>query len=246
VLCNVSDVAGNQAQVASDTVTIDTVAPSLSVSHAVDGANGWNVTSPVTETVTAADSGSGLTGTPQCIVDSTSAALAAGSAGTWTFPVSGDGSNAITCNVSDNAGNAAAAANDTANTDIAKPTVSVTGVSNGASYLLNGVPVAGCSTSDATSGVATNAAVSTSGGPVGLITATCSGATDYAGNAGSASAMYTVNYDTGAGFLAPSEQRASCQHRESWQDLSGQVPVEGCERRLRQLARSGQVGQLQE
>ncbi|MDX1522080.1 MAG: PxKF domain-containing protein, partial [Anaerolineae bacterium] len=59
-------------------------------------------------------------------------------------------------------------------------------------------------TSDALSGVATAASLSTSGGPgVGTFTATCSGATDKAGNAGaSASVTYSVVYNF-SGFLRP-------------------------------------------
>jgi hypothetical protein len=40
----------------------DTTPPSIAVTHTVDGQNGYNVSSPVTETVTASDSGSGLGG----------------------------------------------------------------------------------------------------------------------------------------------------------------------------------------
>jgi hypothetical protein len=93
---------------------------------------------------------------------------------------------------------------DTQNFKIDKtaPTVSVTGVSNGATYTLGSVPAAGCSTTDGLSGVAAFASLSSSGGPVGSVTATCSGALDYAGNSGSASVTYSVIYAWN-GFFQP-------------------------------------------
>ena len=47
-------------------------------------------------------------------------------------------------------------------------------------------------TSDATSGVEVFATISLAGGPSGAITASCLGASDYAGNEGSASVTYYV------------------------------------------------------
>jgi hypothetical protein len=101
----------------------------------------------------------------------------------------------------DNAGNSAS---DTQSfkIDQTAPVVAVTGVTDGATYTLGSVPVAGCNTSDALSGVATYATLSSSGGPVGFITATCSGASDNAGNTGSASATYRVIYAWN-GFFQP-------------------------------------------
>jgi hypothetical protein len=86
--------------------------------------------------------------------------------------------------------------------DATPPAVTVTGVSDGATYILGSVPAAGCDTQDATSGVATEASLSSNGGPVGSITTTCGGAEDYAGNAGSASVTYSVIYDWD-GFFRP-------------------------------------------
>jgi hypothetical protein len=89
--------------------------------------------------------------------------------------------------------------------DKTAPVVTVTGVSNGASYTLGSVPTAGCSTTDALSGVATQATLSVTGGNAdgtGSFTATCGGATDNAGNNGSASATYTVAYNW-TGFFQP-------------------------------------------
>jgi hypothetical protein len=84
--------------------------------------------------------------------------------------------------------------------------VSVTGVTNGASYLLGAVPAAGCSTSDNASGVAVLATASISGGTanhVGAFTATCSGGKDNAGNTAPAvSVTYKVSY-VFKGFFPP-------------------------------------------
>jgi predicted extracellular nuclease len=90
--------------------------------------------------------------------------------------------------------------------DEVPPVVSVTGVTDGATYLLGLAPVAGCSTTDALSGVATNASVGISGGTslgVGQFTATCSGAVDKVGNsADPVSVHYTVTFAF-SGFASP-------------------------------------------
>ncbi len=110
--------------------------------------------------------------------------------------------------VSDAAGNVSDPSNVvTVMIDKTRPTVSVTGVANGAQYVSGAVPAAGCQTSDALSGVATFAtvAVTTTGSNgVGSFTATCTGAIDVAGNpqAAPVSATYSVVYGFG-GFLSP-------------------------------------------
>jgi dipeptidyl aminopeptidase/acylaminoacyl peptidase len=87
--------------------------------------------------------------------------------------------------------------------DATAPTVTVTGVRDGTQYVLGSVPAAGCSTTDATSGVRTAAAVSVTGGPVGTVTATCTGAADNAGNAAApASVTYVVKDRACAGVAA--------------------------------------------
>ncbi len=96
--------------------------------------------------------------------------------------------------------------------DAAKPVTTVTGVAEGANYELGSVSQAGCSSTDALSGVATEATVVLTGGDaqgVGSITATCSGALDRAGNAADPAAVhFTVSnpasetYDF-TGFLQP-------------------------------------------
>lgn len=90
--------------------------------------------------------------------------------------------------------------------DATPPSVVVTGVSNGGSYPLGAVPVAGCSTADSMSGVAANATPNVTGGTtngIGNLTATCSGAIDNAGNtAAPVSVTYSVQYNF-LGFFAP-------------------------------------------
>jgi X-Pro dipeptidyl-peptidase len=96
--------------------------------------------------------------------------------------------------------------------DATAPTVAVSGVANGARYVLGSVPAAACATSDATSGVQTFAALALTGGTasgIGHYTATCSGGTDVAGNAPTtpASAAYDVIYNWG-GFAGPTQIKA--------------------------------------
>jgi hypothetical protein len=95
--------------------------------------------------------------------------------------------------------------------DTTPPVVTVTGVTDGATYAPGAVPVAGCSTIDPepSSGVATEAAPVTAGGPTEF-TVTCSGAVDEAGNIGNtAVARYTVRtavYQF-SGFKPPVDNR---------------------------------------
>ncbi|MGZ4888499.1 MAG: PxKF domain-containing protein, partial [Candidatus Angelobacter sp.] len=90
--------------------------------------------------------------------------------------------------------------------DTTSPLVVLNGVTNGATYTLGAVPAASCSTSDSVTGVAVQAALSITGGTangVGHFTATCSGATDGAGNiAAPVSASYDVDYIFN-GFFSP-------------------------------------------
>ncbi|MCO5176878.1 MAG: hypothetical protein M9890_07925 [Thermomicrobiales bacterium] len=99
--------------------------------------------------------------------------------------------------------------------DATPPTVLYFGPSDGSSYLPGTVPEAGCTTLDALSGVATNATLSTSGGPSGSITVTCSGATD---NAGNTAAAVSVTYNI-VDTTAPSITYIF--------DTNGTVPVNG-------------------
>ncbi len=90
--------------------------------------------------------------------------------------------------------------------DTTPPTVAVTGVAKNHVYPVGAVPVAGCATTDHTSGVAAIASVTISGTSshgTGVFTATCAGAVDKAGNhAKPVSVRFTVAYRFG-GFTAP-------------------------------------------
>jgi hypothetical protein len=86
------------------------------------------------------------------------------------------------------------------------PGVTIAGVKDGATYTLGAVPTATVSASDATSGLAGPATLTTSGGqPNGVGTFTVTGsATDRAGNVGTATATYRVVYGYGSTlFLQP-------------------------------------------
>lgn len=119
-----------------------------------------------------------------------------------TISAEGSGLTA-SASVSDMAGNTTTATSaPPVNIDKTAPIVSVTGVAQDATYTLGAVPVAGCSTADPLSGVKTFASVSIAGGPVGTMTATCTGAEDNAGNTASAQATYRVVF-AWAGFFQP-------------------------------------------
>src|SRR5262249_7268846 len=138
-------------------------------SPAANGA-GWN-NSDVTVTWNWTDSGAGID-TANCTTSSTS---------------SGEGELTLTASCSDNAGNSGTASY-TVKVDKTAPVVTVTGVSNGASYPQGSVPVAGCDEQDSLSQIATPATLNVTGGNgngTGNFTATCSGATDNAGNVSS-------------------------------------------------------------
>jgi hypothetical protein len=187
-----TDDLGNTESVKTATVKIDTANPTITGS-ASPAANplGWN-NSNVTVSFSCAD---GLSGIDTCEAAHT---------------LNSDGaSQSVTGQAKDNAGNQASATVSGINIDKTKPVVAVSGVSSGATYVLGSVPAAGCSTSDALSGVKTAATLSSSGGPVGSITASCNGAEDKAGNTNSASVTYTVNYNF-TGFFAPVDNDPTC------------------------------------
>lgn len=181
-----TDNAGNVSAPATATVNIDKTAPTaIATAAPAPNANGWNNTD-VTVTFTGTD---GLSGIASC---TTPAVLGEGAGQSATG----------TC--TDNAGNVSAPATaSNINVDKTAPVVAVTGVTDGATYIVGGVPAAGCATTDTLSGVAASATASTAGGPLGTVTVTCAGATDKAGNSAAAvTATYTVTYAF-CGFKQP-------------------------------------------
>jgi hypothetical protein len=146
---------------------------------APDGNNGWYVNNvSLVWTVTEAESPGSLVKTG-CVNQNITADQA---------------STTYSCSAT-STGGSAAQVDVSIKRDATDPVVTVTGVVNGATYQLGSVPVAGCNTTDAMSGVFTSATVGTTGGPVvGSFTANCTGAADNAGNTNSASATYNVIY----------------------------------------------------
>ena len=207
-----TDRAGNTAP--ADTATspdfkIDKTAPLVAyqTGSATPAANaaGWNNTN-VTVTFEANDQLSGM--------GATDAAKTA----TNTATTTGEGTNISVGSpaFTDRAGNSAAAGTATSSDfkiDKTKPVVTVTGVSNGATYTTGNVPTPDCDTQDQPnlSGVKTDASVNVTGGTggFGTLTATCSGAVDNADN--NQAAPVSVTYSVKAafdGFLQPIDGHA--------------------------------------
>lgn len=161
-------------------LSLDSAGPvaSPTQSPAANGA-GWN-NSDVTVTWNWSDSGVGID-PANCTMSSTS---------------TGEGELTLTASCRDQVGNEGTASYDV-KVDKTAPVVTVTGVSNGATYPYGSVLTPGCNSQDALSGVATPATLSVTGGNpdgTGNFTATCSSATDNAGNSSSpVSASYTVS-----------------------------------------------------
>jgi hypothetical protein len=185
----------------------DITAPLVTFSRTpAANANGWN-NAAVSVTFTCSDPNvpplvSGLKS-----IGVTGAASAESATSPLAVAIAGEGAGQqVTATCTDNAGNAASAAVADISIDSTAPVVTVTGVTQGATYVLGAVPVAACSTADALSGVATPASLSLTGGTgggVGTFTASCGGAQDRAGNPGATVAVtYSVQYAF-TGFLAP-------------------------------------------
>jgi microsomal dipeptidase-like Zn-dependent dipeptidase len=183
-----ADNAGNVESATALTIRIDRTAPTITASRSpASNSAGWNA-GTVTMAFSCSDALSGIETcpAPRLLADEGAQQSASGDA-------------------IDKAGNSATAAMTGVNIDRTAPAVSVTGVTDGAVYDLGAVPAAGCSTSDALSGVATPAGVAVAGGTshgVGIFTVTCAGASDVAGNTGSATASYAVHY-VFTGFMSP-------------------------------------------
>jgi len=187
------DNAGNTASVSVTYTVTDGSAPLITYTldpATPNGANGW-YTSDVTLTWTVVEPE-----TPDTLTQ----------VGCANQTITADRAEKVYSCSATSAGGAAARVDVTIRRDATAPDVAVTGIADGAVYTLGDVPAAGCTTTDATSGVATAATISTSGGPVGEITATCSSAVDNAGNVSSASATYTVLYDW-QGFVSTTDDR---------------------------------------
>lgn len=208
---------GNTASTSSDntvTVNLDTAPPTANPTQSPAPApSGWNNTN-VTVTWNWSDNAGGSG------IDAANCTTSSVSSGEGTLTL-----NAICKDVAGNQGNASY----TVQIDKTTPDVTVSGVSDGASYTLGSVPTAACSTSDALSGVATQATVSVTGGNAdgtGSFTATCDGATDNAGNsADPVSVSYTVSAPVDVcttTALRDNFNRANGGLGSKWAGLTGQ------------------------
>lgn len=184
------------------TVQRDTMAPSVSATATRADTTAYTVGTWTNQAVTVHASCSDSTsGVASCPSDQT---------------VMADGSTTASGTVTDVAGNSAALSFGPILIDTVAPSVAVTGPTGGATYSTSNVPAAGCSTTDADSGVATTATVQLTGGPVGAVTATCSGGTDAAGNAAPPVAVsYTVAVVAAEWAYSPSGVVASSEHAVS-------------------------------
>jgi len=159
----------------------------ITLSTTLNG-GGWTNT-PVTAELRATDSGSGIDQLRYWIDDGPVNVAEGNSA---ALPLASEGSYVVGLRAIDNAGYVSRQATQVVRIDLHPPVVAVTGVREGATYA-GAAPAAGCSTTDALSGVATNASVSIARGGRGQFTATCSGGKDNAGNfAQPVSVNYTV------------------------------------------------------
>jgi hypothetical protein len=201
--------ATNGGGTASKSVTIphDVTSPTIigSASPAAN-ANGWS-NSSVTVSFTCTDATSGVASctAPQNLNE-------------------GAGQS-VSGNAADKAGNTANTQITGINVDLAAPVVTVTGVTNGATYTLGSIPAAGCSTTDILSGVQTNAILSVTGGNAdgtGTFTASCTGALDKAGNPG---ATASVTYQVSGGSTGPIKTGALTIG--FWQNKNGQAIITG-------------------
>jgi alpha-tubulin suppressor-like RCC1 family protein len=184
-----TDAAGNRGSATTSFKYDATPSTVTAAASTQPNANGW-YNGDVSVVFSCADA---LSGVASCPTDQ-------------TLSTEGAAVSSSAQSASDLAGNTSAPSNVvTVKLDRTAPVVSVTGVTNGASYPLGSAPAAACSTTDALSGVATAATLSITGGNAagtGSFTATCAGATDKAGNTASASVNYTVAYRW-SGFFQP-------------------------------------------
>ncbi len=177
----VTDIAGNSTTV-NAIVRLDRTAPTISasVTPTPNGA-GWGHPSSATVAFSCLDTGGSGLASGACPPSQT---------------VSAEGVTSVSASVTDRAGNQASIA-AVVRIDRTAPVVTV---------VISAPPhVAGCSTSDPLSGVAVQASLTTTTARVNGIpttTAVCSGATDIAGNTGSATATFVAPMAF-SGFLSP-------------------------------------------
>lgn len=198
-----TDSAGNVEARQSFALKLDHTLPTTSaaVTTGTAGSNSWYTSSSVTVALSPSDGsgGSGLATTYYAVDNPACGPSSTGScASGTTVSVSGDGQHTVYFFSTDSAGNSESRETFAVKIDHTAPSVAVTGASDGATYTYGSVPKAGCQTSDATAGIqaqatATVSQLTGSPGHTGTFSATCSGASDEAGNSTTAvTAQYTV------------------------------------------------------
>lgn len=180
----------------TDTVEVavaDTTPPSTSaLITGTSGSGGWYV-SPVMVDLVATDNCSGVSEVFYSVDGS--GTTVPGSAVNITIP--GDGIHTLGFYAVDGGGNIEALRTLGISIDQTPPDITVTGVTDGATYSLGSVPVAGYTATDATSGMATSSDSLTGGDECGLGTFSYGvNASDIAGNSASESAAYEVTATT--------------------------------------------------
>jgi outer membrane protein assembly factor BamB len=139
--------------------------PTISVTHTVDGSGGWNKRTPVAVAIAASDPDDGLAAKPACTDSRNAGAPVAlnvsGTASPYSTLVSGDGTHAISCTISDKSG-ASSSAKDTVNLDATAPAIGITH-----RRILGGYTIT-VTASDATSGLSTAPACTDNAGPLAL------------------------------------------------------------------------------
>ncbi|HEV8404110.1 MAG TPA: PxKF domain-containing protein [Candidatus Limnocylindrales bacterium] len=177
---SVTDIAGNTSTVTA-TVRLDRTAPTISATIApTPNAAGWGHPASATVSFSCSDTGSGIA-SDACPASQT---------------ISDEGVTSVSGTVADLAGNQASITT-VVRIDRTAPVVTV---------LVSDPPhTAACSTTDALSGVAVQATLTTTTARVNGIpttTAVCAGASDLAGNSGSATATFVAPM-TFSGFIDP-------------------------------------------
>ena len=215
-----ADNMGNSASAAgpSSTFTVDTVAPTCTVTGPTSPTNG----SPITFTINFSESVTGLSTAGITVTNGSKGSLTGSGSGPYTLPVTPSGQGSVTCQVT------AAAAHDTANNsntasnnlsvtyDSAAPTCTVTGPAsptNGSpiSFTINfaesvsGLSAAGITVTNGSKGSLTGSGsgpytlpVTPSGQGSVTCQVTAAAAQDAAGNGNTASNNLSITYDSAA------------------------------------------------
>lgn len=182
-----------------------------------DGTDGWFVTKPVTGTATASDTATGGSNISEleCIpaaMFGSATGLTVSSMASRDFSVDAEGTTTLSCTATDSAGNVSSpATTKTVKIDTAAPVVTVDGFSEDQSFALGSLlPTPSCSATDATPGSGVDSSTlsptktddTRNGNGVGSVTYKCS-VKDHAGNEGTDTRTFHVNYATDGGIRQP-------------------------------------------